>query len=308
MNTDVKFLAVMRQRWLDWVFFVVILVLMCVLEYSVDPYVRFVPKNEIQELNYPMKIDTVPSWMVPVIGLVLPVVFFSIYKFGWKCEAREYHDLILGAWMNTALTGCLTSALKVSVGRNRPDYFRRCFPDGVEEFNSGGYPICHPPNDDQGFLVEGRKSFPSGHSSWSMCSMSFITFFLLGKLQVFSGTGELWKLITSFVPIFFAVAVGVTRINDYWHHWTDVVAGFLLGLAVSISIYTQYYRSPFARADTHMPLYQLITQVGRGGFRQGSIMMANRLQSLDSGLNASRPLDQKGSLEEDAEEQMLLEP
>lgn len=274
MKATSEFGSAMRQRWADWLLVGLMAVLFVGVEYSVEPYVRYIPQVEIEELNYPLKDDTVPAWVIPLGGLLLPLLVFTAYRVLWKCEAREFHDLILGSLMNVMLTACVTSTLKEMVGRPRPDYFRRCFPDGVMEFNDSGYPLCHPVS--ESILREGRKSFPSGHSSWSMCTLSFLSFFLMGKLQVFSGTQMFWKYVVSLLPFFVAVGVGVTRVNDYWHHWTDVAAGALIGLAISFSIYIQLYRTPWARADTHTPIYQLMAQTGRHSFIDSSMMLVPR--------------------------------
>jgi len=280
MNPALQFLYIMKQRLADWIVLVVLMVLFIILEVFVPPYVRYIPEGQVDSLHYPLKPNSIPSWVVPVIGILLPLLVFTIYQLVWKCEIREYHDLILGSLMNIMVTACLTSALKESIGRPRPDFFARCFPDGVAKFDASGNWMCDPSV--ASIVREGRKSFPSAHSSWSMSSLAYISFFLMGKMQVFSGTTQFWKFIVSWVPIVGAVAVGVTRINDYWHHWSDVVVGLILGIAVAFIFYVQNYKNPFARAETQVPLHQLLAQFGRTAFGLGPLV-EEPYMSLESG-------------------------
>lgn len=62
-------------------------------------------------------------------------------------------------------TGLLTNWVKVQVGRPRPHFVNRCWPQGLKPvFSPDGVPLCADSAIDP---AEGIKSFPSGHTSWS---------------------------------------------------------------------------------------------------------------------------------------------
>jgi diacylglycerol diphosphate phosphatase / phosphatidate phosphatase len=96
--------------------------------------------------------------------------------------------------------------------------------------------ICHGKASD---IKEGYKSFPSGHASWSFAGLTFLSLYLSGKIQVFDRKGHVAKLCVITLPLLAAALIGVSRIDDYWHHWEDVVAGSLLGKFSFIFIHTQ---------------------------------------------------------------------
>lgn len=44
-----------------------------------------------------------------------------------------------------------------------------------------------------------------------------------GKLQCFDWRGgQPWRLVASLVPLSTALWIGLTRIEDYWHHWVRI--------------------------------------------------------------------------------------
>lgn len=56
--------------------------------------------------------------------------------------------------------------------------------------------------------------------------------YLSGKIRVFDRRGHVAKLCIVILPLLVAALVGVSRVDDYWHHWTDVFAGGLLGIGI----------------------------------------------------------------------------
>lgn len=63
----------------------------------------------------------------------------------------------------------------------------------------------------------------------SFAGMVFLSWYMSGKLRAFDHAGHVAKLCIVFLPLLAAALVGVSRIDDYWHHWQDVFAGAIIG-------------------------------------------------------------------------------
>lgn len=132
-------------------------------------------------------------------------------------------------------------------------------------------------------MIDGFKSFPSGHSSckkkiniFRNCSFTLFIFSLLcrfrisivlysGKIEVIWWNGRKFeeihtkkkKIITnilfnkkhtykgfcSIFPFLGATLVAISRIEDYRHHWHDVFIGAILGTVCAYFSYRQFYPS-----------------------------------------------------------------
>ncbi|CAN1758193.1 Putative lipid phosphate phosphatase 3, chloroplastic, partial [Linum perenne] len=86
------------------------------------------------------------------------------------------------------------------------------------------------------------QSFPS---LGSFSGLGFLSLYLSGKLKAFDCKGHIAKLCVIFLPLLIACLVGISRVDDYWHHWQDVFAGGVLGLIVSTFCYLQFFPPPY---------------------------------------------------------------
>jgi membrane-associated phospholipid phosphatase len=157
-------------------------------------------------------LDTALGWRSPTAaqlvtgfthlgGLVGMSIITSVIVLAMVLRWRSWAPLIL---MVIAVVGSLamTSVGKVVVGRVRPPTS-----DAVPPFESS-------------------PSFPSGHTLNSTVIAGMIAYVLLRRL-----TSDLARILTVVLAGVWAVAMGLSRVF-LGHHWlTDVMMGWVLGLA-----------------------------------------------------------------------------
>ncbi|GLG99076.1 hypothetical protein R5R35_012189 [Gryllus longicercus] len=199
------------------------------------PFIRKIHLDELWLYKNPRSDSYVPTSVLwPLVFITPTVIIFMMFMI--HKDKVDVSQAILGLSLGLSLNGALTNLIKIIVGRPRPDFFWRCFPDGEvnPELECTG---------DESVVLEGRKSFPSGHSSFAFTSMGFIAFYLAGKLHVFNagGRGQSWRLCIFLLPLVIGLAVALSRTCDYHHHWQDVLCGSLLGLSISYLCYRQYF-------------------------------------------------------------------
>ncbi|KAA8532653.1 hypothetical protein F0562_032686 [Nyssa sinensis] len=157
--------TVARNHTPDWLILLLLVVIEIILN-TRHPFYRFVGKDMMTDLKYPhKKKDTVPILVVPMYAVFLPITIF-ILCYLRRRDVYDLHHSIL-------------------VGRPRPDFFQRCFPDGIDEYDQRGDVHCHGI---ESIIAEGHKSFPSGHTSWKqlflvLCRSGFSIFVLIGENQ-----------------------------------------------------------------------------------------------------------------------------
>ncbi|KAJ7569082.1 hypothetical protein O6H91_01G059900 [Diphasiastrum complanatum] len=231
------FRALLRFHLHDWLALILLAVLDAVLN-IIQPFYRFVGQFDIDDFRFPFKSNTVPFGAVPVIAIVIPLVIIIVYFF-FKRDLQDLHHAVLGLLFSVLITAVITDAIKDAVGRPRPDFFWRCFPDGIAHYNNFTQQVQCTGN--KADIKEGHKSFPSGHTSWSFAGLTYLSLYLAGKLELFNRRARVGKLGIVFVPLLGAALVGISRVDDYWHHWQDVFAGGLLGSVMATLCYHQQF-------------------------------------------------------------------
>jgi len=205
------------------------------------PFIRKVQPEEIWLYRNPQTDSYVPGsllWKcVTFVPLTAILVGYAVYR-----DKSDLTAATLVATLAMPLNGVITDIVKLCVGRCRPDFVYRCWPGGVvpadafstEYLNCTGNPDV---------VLEGRKSFPSGHSSFSFAAWGFVFFYMSGKLGTFhcNRPNSAWKLLLPLVFLVVPMTIALSRTADYHHHWQDVVVGSLLGLGVIWMVYRQHY-------------------------------------------------------------------
>ena len=171
-------------------------------------------------------------------------------------RASALHHATIGLVTSVALALFITVSVKLMVGRPRPDFLARCsYPGEIPEPMTWVKPGLPGPctNPDPSVVREGRKSFPSGHSSLAFSGWVYLALFLYDFLGAFlppvgNEGGQVWTLFVATMPTLGAVLVGCSRVSDYWHHPTDVMAGAALGTLCAFLSYAQH------RAACHFTL------------------------------------------------------
>ncbi|XP_066567715.1 phospholipid phosphatase 1 isoform X2 [Amia ocellicauda] len=198
-------------------------------------------------IKYPLKEDTISyqllggimiplTLLIMIVGEALSVHFKRIrsnsrFKNNYvTCIYKALGTFVFGA----AMSQSLTDIAKYSIGRLRPHFLDVCRPVWKDINCQAGYIENFTCTGDKTMVNEARLSFYSGHSSFSMYCMLFLALYL--QARMLEDWARLLRPTLQFLLIAAAVYVGLSRVSDYKHHWSDVLTGMLQGAAVAILI------------------------------------------------------------------------
>ncbi|CAL1714235.1 unnamed protein product [Somion occarium] len=196
-------------------------------------------------INYTHKENQISGNLTWILALFVPLAFVVIVGL-IRASALEIHHGALGLYVSRAFTALTTEALKNRVGRLRPDFLSRC--KWSEELHA-----CRGKLDK---VLDGRRSFPSGHSSTAFSGMIFLFLWLAGVTGAwcFSRSipsrsllgSRIARVCFTLLPIAFATWVAISRVEDYRHHKEDVIVGSLIGIGTATMAYLIYFPNPFS--------------------------------------------------------------
>ena len=225
-------------------------------------------------IDKPYKHETVSISALFILTLLLGVACFIFGKYRrliqgtnelWlrTCETN-YKQLINDVAMlmiifiyGSIITTFITDVGKYSIGRLRPHYLTVCQPDWLNINCTNtigrksiifGDTICQ--TNDFKVLKESHLSFPSGHASYSGFSATFLIVFLESQIEY-----NRWEMLPKyFLQALIGAAafyVGLSRVTDNFHHPTDVLIGFIIGIFIGIAMHYSLVNFYYPKSQTN---------------------------------------------------------
>nr|QFF91270.1 phospholipid phosphatase 1 isoform 2 [Potamotrygon motoro] len=213
---------------------------------KIKPYQRGFYCDD-ETISYPFRNSTVTSTVLYSVGFTLPIsaiIIGEICSVHWNqlrsdsFIGNSYLATVYKA-VGTFLFGAaasqsLTDIAKYSIGRLRPHFLDVCQPIWAEFNCTTGYITKFTCQGDKELANEARLSFFSGHSSFSMYCMMFLALYLQARMV--GDWSRLLRPTLQFGLIATSVYVGLSRVSDYKHHWSDVLTGLIEGAIAAILV------------------------------------------------------------------------
>ncbi|CAK6444088.1 unnamed protein product [Pipistrellus nathusii] len=198
-------------------------------------------------IQYPYHDSTVSTTMLSVLGLGVPISCMVIGEVVCVyCNLLHSNSFIRNNYVatiykavGTFLFGAgasqsLTDIAKYSIGRLRPHFLDVCDIDWSKINCSDGYIEYYVCRGNPHRVKEGRLSFYSGHSSFSMYCALFLALYLQARMR--ADWARLLRPTLQFGLVATSIYVGLSRVSDYKHHWSDVLMGLMQGALVAVLV------------------------------------------------------------------------
>ncbi|KAM5148402.1 phospholipid phosphatase 3 isoform 1-T1 [Mantella aurantiaca] len=215
---------------------------------QIQPYHRGFYCDD-ESIKYPIKAgETINDAVLSAVGILISVLaiivgeFFRIYYLKERSYSFIQNPYVSALYKQVGcfIFGCaisqsFTDIAKVSIGRLRPHFLAVCDPDPTTiNCSVGVYIQDYQCRGLENKVTEARKSFFSGHASFSMYTMLYLVFYLQSR---FTWRGaRLLRPLLQFTLLMMAFYTGLSRVSDHKHHPSDVLAGFVQGALVAYCI------------------------------------------------------------------------
>ncbi|CAH2310470.1 phospholipid phosphatase 3 [Pelobates cultripes] len=213
---------------------------------AVTPYQRGFYCND-ESIRYEIKKSTVSVPLLLTLGVLVAIVsiivgeFFRIHYLKERSHSFIQNPYVAALYKQAGcfIFGCaisqsFTDIAKVSIGRLRPHFLAVCDPVYNTTNCSLHYIVDYECRGSESKVREARKSFFSGHASFSMYTMLYLVFYLQSR---FTWRGaRLLRPLLQFTLLMMSFYTGLSRVSDHKHHPSDVLAGFVQGAMVAYCI------------------------------------------------------------------------
>lgn len=198
----------------------------------------------------PMLQEKVPAWTLGAVlasGIALDAGFDLVLR----RDLQRAHALILGGAEAVMGAAAVTEVLKLGVGRLRPDFrerWLRAACGGVVERPASvscdgvlddGFAV------DRAALLDGMKSFPSGHASAAFAGATFVALHLAHE-GVWGSQAPEWAAPVAALAVGGLMTgagfVAASRVADHRHYIEDVVVGAGIGVASGCAAWLAHFR------------------------------------------------------------------
>ncbi|KAL7379961.1 hypothetical protein ABVT39_009198 [Epinephelus coioides] len=202
------------------------------------PYQRGIYCDD-KSINYPYRKDTISHGGMAAVTITCSIVIITTGE-AYLVHTNRLHSnsqfnqylsalyKVVGTFLfGAAVSQSLTDIAKFTIGRPRPNFLAVCAPA-----TCNGYMLQINCTGSHRNVTESRLSFYSGHSSFGMYCMLFLSLYIQARMQ-----GKWTRLVRPTIQFFlvaFAVYVAYTRVSDYKHHWSDVLVGLLQGALIAV--------------------------------------------------------------------------
>lgn len=209
-----------------------------------DPYFQGYFKNDVT-LNKPFVYPlTITFYKILFLTSFLPAVLITISEF-WLTDNPQPHCALklLFGWQ---LATIFVTFVKHTVGRPRPHFYAanriKFDADDNQFYQDDRKTISRSPelNLSKSQLVqnsvkrESRFSFFSGHAMCGMFAAIYLIVYIHEKVTIKNLTISLIQFGLLLIGMF----PGITQGRTYWHHWSDVITGHVVG---AIAAYVTFY-------------------------------------------------------------------